>query len=108
MSEDFLRAWDRSLNFHLGSDSKKGLDSLLKFLKTEVEPEERISLAMTGFGLKDETSYKNGGKLNKGEMCTAASLLNTAATVKKLSVFCNGKHESKNCFKAQKMPTVKN
>ncbi|GBM09052.1 hypothetical protein AVEN_87668-1 [Araneus ventricosus] len=44
---------------------------------------------MTGFGLKNETSYKNGRKLNKGKMCTAASLLSTSATVEKLCVFCN-------------------
>ncbi|GBM32683.1 hypothetical protein AVEN_119981-1, partial [Araneus ventricosus] len=31
MPEDFLRAWQRSSNFDLGSDSKKRLDSLLKF-----------------------------------------------------------------------------
>ncbi|GBM68064.1 hypothetical protein AVEN_66738-1 [Araneus ventricosus] len=103
MPEDFLRAWQRSLNFHLGNDSKKGLDSLLKIFKAEVESEERINLAMTGFGLKDETSYKNGSKLNKGKMCTAASLLSTSATVEKSCVFCNGKHESTKCFKAQRM-----
>ncbi|GBN96747.1 hypothetical protein AVEN_12199-1 [Araneus ventricosus] len=58
---------------------------------------------MTGFGLKDETSYKNGSKLNKVKMCIAASLLRISATVEKLCVFCNGKHESTKCFKAQRM-----
>ncbi|GBN10837.1 hypothetical protein AVEN_132555-1 [Araneus ventricosus] len=96
MPEDFLRAWQRSFNFHLGSDSKKRLNSLLKFNKTEVESEERINLAMTGFGLKDETAYKNGSKINKDKMCTEASLLRTFATVEKLCVFCNIKHESIN------------
>ncbi|GBO23647.1 hypothetical protein AVEN_18373-1 [Araneus ventricosus] len=104
MPEDFLRAWQRSSNFDLGSDSKKRLDSLLKFLKTEVESEERINLAMTGFGLKADSSYKNGSKLNKDKMCTAASLLSTSVTAEKLCVFCSGKHESTNCFKSQKMP----
>ncbi|GBL54168.1 hypothetical protein AVEN_92-1, partial [Araneus ventricosus] len=104
MPEDFLRAWQRSSNFDLGSDSKKRLDSLLKFLKTEVESEERINLAMTGFGLKDDSSYKNGNNLNKDKMCTAASLLSTSVTAEKLCVFCSGKHGSTNCFKAQKMP----
>ncbi|GBM41221.1 hypothetical protein AVEN_180524-1 [Araneus ventricosus] len=40
MPEDFLRAWQRNSNFDLGSDPKKRLDSLLKFLKTEVESGE--------------------------------------------------------------------
>ncbi|GBM89881.1 hypothetical protein AVEN_111829-1 [Araneus ventricosus] len=104
MPEDFLRVWQRSSNSDFGSDSKKRLDSLLKFLKTEVESEERINLAMTGFGLKDDASYKNGSKLDKDKMCTAASLLSTSVTAEKLCVFCSGKHESTNCFKAQKMP----
>ncbi|GBM13284.1 hypothetical protein AVEN_226272-1 [Araneus ventricosus] len=95
MLEDFLE---------LGRDSKKRLDSLLKFLKIEVGSEERINLAMTGFGLKDDSSYKNGSKLNKDKMCTAASLLSISVTAEKLCVFCSGKHESTNCFKAQKMP----
>ncbi|GBM31786.1 hypothetical protein AVEN_56894-1 [Araneus ventricosus] len=103
MPEDFLRAWHLSLNFHLGSDSKKRLDNLLKFFKAEVESEERINLAMIDFGLKDESSYKNGSKLNKGKMCTTASLLSTSATVEKLCVFCKGKHESTKCFEAQRM-----
>ncbi|GBM11178.1 hypothetical protein AVEN_207717-1 [Araneus ventricosus] len=104
MPDDFLSAWQRSSNFDLGSDSKKRLDSLLKFLKTEVESEERINLAMTGFGLKDDSSYKNGNNLNKDKMCTAASLLSTSVTAEKLCVFCSGKHGSTNCFKAQKLP----
>ncbi|GBM18020.1 hypothetical protein AVEN_238409-1 [Araneus ventricosus] len=103
MPEDFLKAWQRRSNFDLGSDSKKRLDSLLKFLKIKVESEERINLAMTGFGLKDDSSYKNGSKLNKDKMCTAASLLSTSVTAEKLCVFCSGKQESKNCFKVQKM-----
>ncbi|GBN46180.1 hypothetical protein AVEN_237442-1 [Araneus ventricosus] len=104
MPEDFLRAWQRSSNFDLGSDSKTRLDSLLKFLKTEVESEERINLAMAGVCLKDGSSYKNGSKLNKDKMCTAASLLSTSVTAEKLCVFCSGKHKSINCFKAQKIP----
>ncbi|GBO42975.1 hypothetical protein AVEN_98633-1 [Araneus ventricosus] len=59
---------------------------------------------MTDFGLKDGSSYKNGSKLNKGKMCTAASLFSTSVTADKLCVFRSGKHESSNCFKAQKLP----
>ncbi|GBN38796.1 hypothetical protein AVEN_75281-1 [Araneus ventricosus] len=58
---------------------------------------------MIGFGLKDDSSYKNGNKLNKDKMCTAASLLSTSVTAEKLCVFFSGKHESTNCSKAQKM-----
>ncbi|GBN99327.1 hypothetical protein AVEN_212765-1, partial [Araneus ventricosus] len=40
MPEYFLGAWQRNSNFDLGSYSKKRLDTLLKFLKTEVESGE--------------------------------------------------------------------
>ncbi|GFT30837.1 uncharacterized protein TNCV_1682331 [Trichonephila clavipes] len=65
MPEDLLIAFQRGLNFDFGDDSKKRLDALLKFLKTEVELEERINLAIAGFDLRDATSYKSGSKLKK-------------------------------------------
>ncbi|GFV41526.1 integrase catalytic domain-containing protein [Trichonephila clavipes] len=102
MPEDFLRAFQRSLNFDSGDDSKKGLDALLKFLKTEVESEERINLAMTGFDLMD-ASYKRESKLKKDKIFTSASLLTSSVGADKLCVFCSRKHEPTNCFKAQKM-----
>ncbi|GFY34145.1 integrase catalytic domain-containing protein [Trichonephila clavipes] len=49
MPEDLLRAFQRGLNFDSGDDSKKRRD--LKFLKNEVESEEWINLAVTGFDL---------------------------------------------------------
>ncbi|XP_035218895.1 uncharacterized protein LOC118192102 [Stegodyphus dumicola] len=104
LPEDFLRAYQRSANVDHGTDTKCKLDSLLKFLKSEVESEERISLAMAGFGLKNEvTCGIKSIKTFHDRPSTAASLLSTDSPAKKC-VFCSGKHDSFNCFKAQKMP----
>ncbi|XP_035210940.1 uncharacterized protein LOC118185223 [Stegodyphus dumicola] len=103
LPEDFLRAYQRSANADHGADPKCRLDSLLKFLKSEVESEERISLAMAGFGLKNEvTCGIKSIKTVHDRPLTAASLMSTDSSAKKC-VFCSGKHDSFNCFKAQKM-----
>ncbi|GFV55419.1 uncharacterized protein TNCV_2463091 [Trichonephila clavipes] len=79
MPEDLLKAFQRGLNFDSGDDSKKRLDDLLKFLKTEVESKERINLSMAGFDLTDATSYKRERALNPAALpsrgCCAHQLL---------------------------------
>ncbi|XP_035226364.1 uncharacterized protein LOC118198720 [Stegodyphus dumicola] len=97
--EDFLRDYQRSANVDHDLEPKCRLDSLLKCLKSE----ERISLAMAGYGLKNEvTCGIKSIKTVQNRPSTAASLLSTDSSAKKC-VFCSGKHDSFNCFKAQKM-----
>ncbi|GFW78124.1 uncharacterized protein TNCV_135941 [Trichonephila clavipes] len=49
--EDFLKAWNRSATSAASTDAKERLTNLMTFLKAETEGEERINLAMAGFGL---------------------------------------------------------
>ena len=51
MPEDLLRTVQRGFNLDSGDDSQMKLDALLKFLKTEVESEAWVNLAMAGFDL---------------------------------------------------------
>ncbi|KAG5869106.1 hypothetical protein JTB14_032914 [Gonioctena quinquepunctata] len=62
------------------SSTMSRLESLMSFVKSEVENEERISLAAEGFGL-------NSGLMN----CNIVKC-----------IFCEGAHGSENCFKAHK------
>ncbi|GFW84540.1 uncharacterized protein TNCV_457211 [Trichonephila clavipes] len=106
--EDFLKAWNRSATSAASTDAKERLTNLMTFLKAETEGEDRINLAMTGFGLGvDEIrqSFKNKVRyFPKEEIPTAANLLTTASKeVKKKCVFCTGKHSSRDCFQTQKM-----
>ncbi|GFU44486.1 integrase catalytic domain-containing protein [Trichonephila clavipes] len=48
--EDFLKAWNRNTSA-ASKDAKERLTNLMTFLKAETEGEERINLAMAGFGL---------------------------------------------------------
>ncbi|GBN56373.1 hypothetical protein AVEN_183202-1 [Araneus ventricosus] len=54
--EEFLRAWDRCPISSSSVDAKERLTNLMNFFKTEVEGEERINLAMAGFGLNEKSS----------------------------------------------------
>ncbi|GBM79102.1 hypothetical protein AVEN_177416-1 [Araneus ventricosus] len=49
--EEFLKAWKRSSTSSSANGSKERLANLMLFLKDKVEGEERISMAMSGFGL---------------------------------------------------------
>ncbi|GFV20468.1 uncharacterized protein TNCV_4142291 [Trichonephila clavipes] len=106
--EDFLKAWNRSATSAASTDAKERLTNLMTFLKTETEGEERINLAMAGFGLgvdENRQSFKKKVRdFPKEKIPTAANLLTTASNeVKKECVFCTGKHSSRDCFQAQKM-----
>ncbi|GFU50392.1 uncharacterized protein TNCV_1827951 [Trichonephila clavipes] len=60
-SEDFLKAWNCHSTSSAPVDAKERLSNLMQFIKAEVEDEERINLAMSGFGLNEPKctqSYK--------------------------------------------------
>ncbi|KAG5858367.1 hypothetical protein JTB14_019089 [Gonioctena quinquepunctata] len=78
------------------------LESLMSFVKSEVENEERISLTAEGFGLNsDKSRHKKANKPVSNEILipTATGLMN-CNIVK--CIFCEGAHGSENCFKAHK------
>lgn len=115
---DLLRVWQR-MPAKFGSQGQANdvgkledrLKSLMSFLKNEVENEQRVSLAMEGFGLREKSAAKpirrgitgHGGKKRFQEgfedhVHTAAGLLNSNVT---RCLFCKGDHETSSCFKAQ-------
>ena len=56
---EFLKALNRSNVICTSFDSKEWLDNLLQFLKSEVEGDARINLAVAGFGLAKNDDYRN-------------------------------------------------
>lgn len=122
LTDDLLRAWHRS---HLSSlqqftssnvsvtaeaagDSslQSRLQSLMIFLKNEVENEQRISLAAEGFGLSSVTVNGND-YINKKKKPTKITSTPTAMDLVNCDVskcvFCDGTHSSDFCFKARKL-----
>ncbi|GBN96939.1 hypothetical protein AVEN_232744-1 [Araneus ventricosus] len=110
--EEFLKAWNRSPTSSSANDAKERLENLMLFLKGEVEGEERISLAMSGFGLTKGEDVKMPRKkkynleTQRGKIPTASMLLASTRTTevkKPKCIFCDGKHVSSDCFNAQKL-----
>ncbi|GFW34281.1 uncharacterized protein TNCV_220071 [Trichonephila clavipes] len=105
--KDFLKPWNRSATSRASTDAKERLTNLMTFLKAETEGEERINLAMAGFGLgvdENRQSFKKVRDFTMKNIPSAANLLITALkVVKKECDFCTGKHSSRDCFQVQKM-----
>ena len=111
LPEDLLRVWLRSVVKPTETTDKSGqvyterLNQLLTFLKNEVEGEERILMAQNGFQTKQFSTGKAKEKLSESRSVPTANDL-FSGEVKKPSnncVFCKKSHESKDCYRAQKM-----
>lgn len=125
LPHDLLRVWQRSAHFHGPSGLEEGsaaqlllspleerLKNLMLFLRNEVENEQRIALAVEGFGLSDNRSSAKPGlrgdnssfgtrnSPRKFEGTTAMGLVNAEGCS---CLFCGGTHGSEACFKAQRM-----
>nr|XP_015915528.1 uncharacterized protein LOC107445610 [Parasteatoda tepidariorum] len=116
LPEEFLKAYHRSNSLTPKLEAKERLNKLMVFLKAEVEGEARINLAVDGFGLlkvednrvvakKKKVEYEK----NKSRAPSTAAVLHAASYVKEQRrgcLFCDGKHNSFDCFSAQKKPLV--
>ena len=106
LPEDILRAWQRSpmSNLNVKSPSRNCLETLMDFVKSEVQNEQQIMLARTGFRTESEDNSKNVFKKSRrpmdDKMPTAADL-HTAMRV--LCIFCDKVHDSNDCIKAKSM-----
>ena len=107
LPEDVLRAWQRS-PMSKPDDATSGkncLDVLMDFVKLEVQNEQQIILARTGFHSEgDDTKRAMLKKVTKkpveDKLPTAAGL---QATSKVLCIFCDKGHASKECLKARSL-----
>ncbi|XP_071653126.1 uncharacterized protein [Temnothorax longispinosus] len=107
LPEDLLRIWERNPKAINATTSKQRLEELMLFLQAEVLSEERIAMAVSGFGLNEEQAAnsdksKKKGKAESKAIPTAAGLLSTKED-KHVCIFCGQNHESASCGKAKKM-----
>uniref|UniRef100_A0A6P7GM71 Uncharacterized protein LOC114344353 n=1 Tax=Diabrotica virgifera virgifera TaxID=50390 RepID=A0A6P7GM71_DIAVI len=126
LPEDMIRLWHRSSQFLRPSGSvsmhnveesaevstlETRLSGLMSFLQNEVQNEQKINLATEGFGLSTENKCKSNNLVEKKNIklpkqgtdqpsATAAGLVNYEVD---RCIFCEGQHDSINCFKAQKL-----
>lgn len=91
-----------------GDTLEKQLQNLMRFLRNEVESEQRISLAAEGFNLIRSQNNILGKDIVKNRRInkpikhppTAAGLIN-CGVVK--CIFCDGSHDGDDCQKAQEL-----
>lgn len=58
MPEEMLRAWQRS-SFRTGDLPQDRLKNIMKFMLLEVDNEQRICLALSGFGVKRVKTFSS-------------------------------------------------
>ncbi|KAJ8910001.1 hypothetical protein NQ315_003529 [Exocentrus adspersus] len=113
LPQELLRVWIRSaqsMNCRLSTGNLSAaeisiehrLRNLMEFLRSEVENEQRISLAAESFGLSSKKT-QTSENLTKGDQkasktVTVADLVNFDAPK---CIFCSGSHGSDCCFKAR-------
>lgn len=119
LPSELLQIWERTCSPLVSKDtagtSKDFLNSLLDFLKCEVEGAQKLKLAQSNFGLAiatgqhakaREASARSSHSDSKQErFATATGLLNTQGG-RYICIFCEGKHNSYECLKAKSMPYV--
>jgi len=110
---ELLQAWQRSplskKDGTLEVPIKNNLDFLMEFIEAEVEGEQRIELARTGFQSMQcsdskpnskKTDHKTKSGFNVGPS-TAAGL--HVGNAKPACIFCEKSHPSHECFKAHEL-----
>jgi len=81
LSEEVLRTWERSSYVSYSRPSgETRLETLMSFLKSEVESEERINVAIRGFSLEGSTRGAKSQKM-KSESRSRRAIPTTAGLV---------------------------
>ncbi|XP_043480433.1 uncharacterized protein LOC122510087 [Leptopilina heterotoma] len=111
LPEEVLRVWQRN-GVREGGDNrnpeehKDRLSRLLEFLQREVENEERIEMALSGFGVSadQEKAKKHRGKVDHiRDIPTAHTLVTKNIERTVVCIFCTLSHESRDCEMARKL-----
>lgn len=109
LPEELLRAWQRQAAPVVadGEQREERLSQLIKFLRSEVENEERISIAMHGFDLKNDEHKTSKHKQRTDQVKGTPSAISLHAQGKPSKpmdcVFCQKEHANAKCEKARKM-----
>lgn len=110
-SEDFLRVWQRSYSSGEIKDAEERLAKFREFIKSEVQNEQRITLAMSKFGISDKSESKSSTQRrdtrqkSNASTPTAMGLFtgNGGDTKRASCIFCEQSHSSTDCYKARDM-----
>ncbi|GFV49947.1 DUF1758 domain-containing protein [Trichonephila clavipes] len=106
LPEEILMAWERKRNTETDAKGSRTLEHLMTFLRLEVQGEEMVRLAKSGFGTPIRKRDSSTERVKPTELMTASALASSEkSSGKKINncVFCEKYHPSENCFNARKM-----
>ncbi|KAI5754867.1 hypothetical protein M8J77_012174 [Diaphorina citri] len=120
LSSELLQIWERTCSATVNRDSdatsKEKLNSLLSFLRCEVEQSQKLKLAQSNFGLTADTDQHIKARReapvrhtrdSKQERFATATGLTNNTFQEVICIFCQNKHKSYECLKAKDMPQEK-
>ncbi|XP_054713683.1 uncharacterized protein LOC129223142 [Uloborus diversus] len=100
LPEEVLVTWERSRNHDLTEDKNcRTLEQLMNFLRQEVNGEEMVRLARTGFGTNSNLRKREPTTEKESDLATAAALVST----EKKELKCNGCGEPHFCVMCPKL-----
>ncbi|GFU25360.1 DUF1758 domain-containing protein [Trichonephila clavipes] len=106
LPEEILMAWERKRNTETDAKGSRTLEHLMTFLRLEVQGEEMVQLAKSGFGTPIRKKDSPTESVKPTELTTASALASSVkSSGKKINkcIFCEKYHPSENCFNARKM-----
>lgn len=112
LTGEVLKAWQRSSLFVEEFDDKttSRLSNLMKFLKREVEGEERLKLAKCGFESsdhkiknRDKPKWDFRSKFKSKASPNVATAAGFYVAKEQACIFCNRAHLSRECYEARMM-----
>ncbi|GFT20349.1 uncharacterized protein TNCV_1009461 [Trichonephila clavipes] len=106
LPEEILMAWERKRNTETDAKGSRTLEHLMTFLRLEVQREEMVQLAKSGFGTPIRKKDSPTERVKPTELMTASALASSVkSSGKKINncVFCEKYHPSEDCFNARKM-----
>ncbi|KAI5735733.1 hypothetical protein M8J77_021980 [Diaphorina citri] len=120
LSSELLQIWERTCSATVNRDSdatsKEKLNSLLSFLRCEVEQSQKLKLAQSNFGLTADTDQHIKARReapvrhtrdSKQERFATATGLTNNTFQEVVCIFCQNKHKPYECMKAKDMPQEK-
>ncbi|GFS84370.1 uncharacterized protein TNCV_4605801 [Trichonephila clavipes] len=106
LPEEILMAWERKRSTETDAKGSRTLEHLMTFLRLEVQGEEMVQLAKSGFGTPIRKKDSPTERVKPTELMTASALASSVkSSGKKVNncVFCEKYLPSENCYNARKI-----
>ncbi|GFU39043.1 DUF1758 domain-containing protein [Nephila pilipes] len=101
--------WKRKRSSETDAKGSRSLEHLMTFLRLEVQGDEMVQLAKSGFGTNIRKKDPPTERIKPNDLMTASALVNSENSAGKKSnncIFCDKFHPSEKCYTARKMSMI--